>query len=92
VKGHQVTVTGVGERQPGNGAWIGLPHQTIRYYFRSPGSTTYRYVGSSVSDAGGRFTRSFTAVASGYWSARWLTTLTSYVDATSAQDYVAVRQ
>jgi hypothetical protein len=92
VKGHHITVTGVAERQPGNGSWVGLPHQIIRYYFRASGSATYRYLGSSTSDANGRFSRAFTAVSSGYWSARWVTTSASYVDATSGQDYVAVRR
>ncbi|MFL6098549.1 MAG: hypothetical protein ACJ71T_01185 [Actinomycetales bacterium] len=92
VKGRTITVTGVAERQPGNAAWVGLPHQSIRYYFRASGSTTYHYMGSSTSDASGRFSRAFTAVSSGYWSARWITTSASYVDATSGQDYVAVRR
>lgn len=92
VKGHHITVSGVAERQPGNGAWVGLPHQTIRYYFRTSGSSTYHYMGSSTSDVSGRFSRAFTAVTSGYWSARWVATSASYVNATSGEDYVAVRR
>lgn len=92
VYGHRLTVVGIAERQPGNGTWISLPHQTIRYYFRAAGTTTYRYMGYSTSDSYGRFARAFTAVGSGYWSARWVTTTTSYVNATSAEDYVSVRR
>lgn len=89
-KGHTLSTSGTLQKLSGT-KWVSFAKQRVYLYFQPKGKKTYTYLGSTVTNAKGHFTRSFTAKQDGTWVAAWFTPNGSYVDAQSNGDYVDVR-
>ncbi|WP_204078003.1 hypothetical protein [Planotetraspora phitsanulokensis] len=68
-----------------------MTKRRVDFYFQAKGSKTAKYMGNTVIDSKGRFSKKFTAVKDGSWSATWETFSSTYVNANSLKDYVDVR-
>ncbi|WP_327305555.1 hypothetical protein OG730_20235 [Streptomyces sp. NBC_01298] len=87
-KGRTLTVTGkLTQSLP---AWQPFPQQTVHYSFRPAGSTTWKLMGHSTTGAGGTFTKTFTAGATGSWTARYEQPEVTHFAASSRVDEVVV--
>ncbi|MCX5405361.1 hypothetical protein OHA37_15875 [Streptomyces sp. NBC_00335] len=87
-KGRPLTVTGkLNQADP---TWKPFAGQTVHYYFRPTGSTTWKAGGTSKTTADGTFTKTFTATATGSWTARYEQTDAAHFSTTSRIDDVIV--
>ncbi|MER5488786.1 hypothetical protein ABT024_37005, partial [Streptomyces sp. NPDC002812] len=87
-KGKPLTVTGKLNRA--DTAWKPLSNATVHYYFRPAGSTTWKVMGHSVTATDGTFTKTFTAGATGSWTARYALTDLYHFASNSRADGVIV--
>ncbi|GAA4591921.1 hypothetical protein GCM10023194_52440 [Planotetraspora phitsanulokensis] len=71
--------------------FVHMTKRRVDFYFQAKGSKTAKYMGNTVIDSKGRFSKKFTAVKDGSWSATWETFSSTYVNANSLKDYVDVR-
>lgn len=68
-KGRQITVAG--KLTHADPSWKPLAGQTVSYYFRPAGSTTWRFQTWDVTEADGTFSQTFGAEVTGSWMARY---------------------
>ncbi|MFJ7271265.1 hypothetical protein ACIQV3_32260 [Streptomyces sp. NPDC099050] len=87
-KGQPLTVTG--KLNHSDPTWKPLAGQTVHYYFRPSGSTTWKLMGDSKTAADGTFTKAFTADRTGSWTARYEQTDETHFYAESRIDEVIV--
>ncbi|MFF3214834.1 hypothetical protein ACFYYB_29875 [Streptomyces sp. NPDC002886] len=87
-KGQPLTITG--KLTHSIPTWQPLPQQTVHYYFRPAGSTAWKLMGHSTTGDGGTFTKTFTAGATGSWTARYEETGVTHFAASSRVDEVVV--
>ncbi|MFF3216432.1 hypothetical protein ACFYYB_38165 [Streptomyces sp. NPDC002886] len=87
-KGKPITVTG--KLKHADPTWKPLAGQTVHYYFRPAGTTTWKMMGNSKTAADGTFTKSFTASRTGSWKARYFRADATHLYSVSRVDEVAV--
>ncbi|MDD9377034.1 hypothetical protein M8Z33_10205 [Streptomyces sp. ZAF1911] len=87
-KGKPINVTGkLNHAAP---TWKPFAGQTVVYYFRPTGSTTWTEMGSSKTAADGTFRKSFTATRTGSWYASYAYPDSRHLGAKSRVDEVVV--
>lgn len=87
-KGKPITVTGkLNHTAPTAKPFAG---QTVHYYFRPAGTTTWKVMGYSKTAADGTFTKSFTADRTGSWKARYVLADATHLYSVSRVDEVVV--
>ncbi|MCX5405850.1 hypothetical protein OHA37_18385 [Streptomyces sp. NBC_00335] len=87
-KGKPITLTG--KLTHSDPAWKPFAGQTVHYYFRPTGSTTWKVMGNSKTAADGTFNKAFTADRTGSWTARYEQTDATHFYAASRVDEVVV--
>ncbi|MCY0929388.1 hypothetical protein OTB20_24945 [Streptomyces sp. H27-H1] len=85
-KGQPLTVTGtLNHADP---TWKPLPDQSVQYYFRPTGTTTWKLMGDSRTTADGTFTKAFTADRTGSWYARYSADTTHFMAASPVDEVI----
>ncbi|MER5758973.1 hypothetical protein [Streptomyces sp. NPDC002082] len=87
-RGRDITVTG--KLTHADPTWKPLAGQTVRYYFRPAGSTTWTYKTWDTTEADGTFSQTFGADMTGSWMARYEQTDATHFSAQSRVDEVIV--
>ncbi|MCX5405362.1 hypothetical protein OHA37_15880 [Streptomyces sp. NBC_00335] len=87
-KGRPLTVTG--KLNHADPTWKPFAGQTVHYYFRPAGTTTWKVMGNSKTTADGTFTKTFTADVTGSWATRYDQTDATHFFAVSRIDDVIV--
>ncbi|MFE4262501.1 hypothetical protein [Streptomyces sp. NPDC056883] len=86
-KGKPITMTG--KLNHADPTWKPFAGQSLVYYFRPAGSTSWSWMGTSKTAADGTFKQSFTATRTGSWQVRYPAT-SGHLNAVSRVDEVIV--